>query len=143
MNWGFHNIPKTFSNCCLKNVFPLLSYNIVEMFYNKHDIIWGPNNMLKTFSKCCFQNVLPLFSCNILRMFYRRTFYYMLPHRHPQNIPRMLHLKLPSFVNISHYKKVLEKWFGIVGLNNILKTFSSCCIDSVLPLLSYNVGNFL
>ena len=71
------------------------------------------------------------------------TFYYMLPHRHPQNIPRMLQLKCPSLFNISHYRNVLEKCFGIVGLNNILKTFSACCFDNVLPLLSYNiVGKF-
>ena len=75
--------------------------------------------------------------------FYRRTFYNMLPHRHPQNILRMLQLKLPFFVNIPHYKTVLEKCSGIVGLNNILKTFSACHFDSVLPLLSYNiVGKF-
>ena len=118
---------------------PLLSYNIVEMFYNKRDIIWGPNNILKTFSNCCFRNVLPLFSCNILIMFYRRTFYHRLPPPYPQNVPRMLQLKHPSFVYISHYRSVLEKCFGIVCLNNILKTFSACCHDSVLPLLSYNI----
>ena len=84
-----------------------------------------------------------MFSCNILGMFYRRTFYNMLPHQHPQNIPRMLQLKLSSFVNISHYKNVLERFSGIVGLNNILKTFSACRFDNVLPLLSSNiVGKF-
>ena len=67
----------------------------------------------------------------------------MLPPRHPQNIPRMLQLKLPFIVNISHYKNILEKCSGIVGLDNIFKTFSSYRFDNVLPLLLYNiVGKF-
>ena len=56
----------------------------------------------------------------------------MLIQQHYQNILRMLQTKCSTFVNISHYRIIVENFFVNWGLNNIPKVLLTECFTFVI-----------